>query len=116
MAQYPTNLSPPSNIEESFNKPLRKSRSVGGYSISYGGGTLLNKKWRISYNFLSDNDKTILESFFNTYAGEIITWTHFDSSEYNVLFGQNRIKFIRIGINRWKTDIIFIDTELPGLP
>ena len=112
MVAYPTSLPIPNNIEEAFNKPLNQSKSIGGYSISFGRGTNLNKSWKVYYSFLTDNDKVILETFFNTYVGQAFTWVHPDSASYNVIFSVNNIAFRRIYVNRWSTQLSIVESPI----
>ena len=104
------------SAKRSLEDPSMSVEMEGGYTYTRARFTRTpRKKWSIKYTFISDADKLLLESFWNTVMGgsESFFWTDdYNSTQYAVRF-KGEISFIykgRGGNHRW--DVSFDLEEL----
>lgn len=108
MVAYPSDLRKPSAIEDVIQKPAASVVSLGGYAMTRGLGTALNKSWKLMYFNISEIEKSALDTFFNTYANQTFTWVHPDEGvTYNIFFSANSISYKRIYIDRYNYEVTY---------
>ena len=108
MAVWPTNIQNPESLEESSYKPLNTQTSKAGYTMSFSGSTLTKKVFKLAWVLMTAEEKASLQTFFDTNGGGNFTWTHPDptySTEYTVVFNDDKISFRYVTIGRYSTSI-----------
>jgi len=76
-------------VEKLAYNPAIQSQMEDGKVISRGRFTKTKKMWEINYTFLTDADKTLLETLQETVnvSGDVFDWTHPKTSVvYSVRF------------------------------
>jgi len=76
MANWPA-ISPPAyGLEEEVYRPHVRSEFEVGYVQSRPRSLRSVRRWRLSWDLLSESDYQLLKTFFETYQGGSFTWTH----------------------------------------
>lgn len=97
-------------IEEWEDNTLR-SDFEGGYQITRPRFTRTRRKFSIKYHFLSDGDKTALETFLITVKGgaDAFNWTHpMTNVVYTVRF-EKPPQFSYVNYNIWRTEFVLME-------
>jgi len=98
MATFPTLSVPPSNnYSDEIVKPIVRTKFEGNYNQTRPKYTRSAKNFNLKFRPITEADKLILETFFDTNSGNSFTWTN-PSNEvvYTVRFVEESLKFKRI--------------------
>jgi hypothetical protein len=106
MATYPSDIIP-TGFDETRNRPMHSSESEAGYVSQRPKGTKKFMQFDISYNNLTDAQKTTLEDFYDANIGQIVTYIHpTTGTSYDVRYDADKITFKRKPkMNSWSHSV-----------
>ena len=123
MATFPTITQGP-NVEdfaqETAVDPTLRSQFENGYQLTRNRFTVVPKKWRLVFEYLTDADKSTLDTFEETTVGFGSTSFDWENTEdgvtYDVRFAEP-IKWnlnpldSRIPLKRWRAEMILVEAN-----
>ncbi len=123
MSDFPTLTQGPSVEEfeqETAVDPTLRSQFENGYQLSRNRFTVVPKKWKLVFRYLTAADKTALETFEETtvgYGGTSFNWENTEDGEtYDVKFVEPiKWKFnpldSRVPLRRWRAEMILVEAN-----
>lgn len=105
MATWP-GIAAPTSMTERKKKAQIRSDFAAGYVQSRAKWTRSRKIFELSWNVMSDSDKSTLETFFDDNLGGTFTWAHpLSGTSYTVRFVGDELLAKYVKVNRWQVDV-----------
>jgi len=96
----------PSTIKETQKSYRIQKTSESGHTRTRPLGRLTKKEFNLSWNGLSSNDKSTLQTFFDDNYSLNFIWIHPETEvEYTVYFVSDKVEYETIVIGVWKTSL-----------
>jgi len=123
MADFPT-LTQGSSVldfeQETAVDPTMRSQFENGYQLTRNRFTVVPKKWKLVFEYLTEIDKSTLETFEKDtagFGGTSFNWENTDDgTTYDVRFAEP-VKWtfnpldVRVPLKRWKAEIILVEAN-----
>jgi len=106
--------------QETAVDPTIRSQFENGYQLTRNRFTVVPKKWKLVFEYLTETDKSALETFEETtvgFGGTSFDWENTDDgTTYDVKFaGPIKWKFNpldrRIPLKRWRAEMILVEAN-----